>query len=267
MTSLGSILIIDDEDGLRNTLSRILHKIGCVVVGAATGNEALRLLSLSPYDLVFLDLRLPDMDGLQVLQQIRNYDPKLPVILFTAYGSMDSALKAMHLGATDYLLKPIDPDQLISRTKSVLRDQAIERRRKELQTQIAALQEELRLLDSEVSPETPSRHPPAPPDIRFIRRGSLTLDTQARRIIFGDKEITLPPASFDYFLVLVRHAPDVVSYQTLVTEAQGYQTGISEARELSRWHVHVIRQAFEANPGSPHAVINVRGKGYRLLLD
>jgi len=266
MTAIGNILIIDDEASLLNTLSRILQKVGCSVIGAANGAEALRLLSNSPFDLVYLDLWLPDMNGLQVLQEIRKSHPKLPVILLTAHGSMDTALKAMRLGATDYLIKPIDPEQLISHTRSMLKIQEIERRRKEIQLQITTLQEELRLLDGENPP--PIQSTPSPPlsDMRFIRHGLLSVDIQARRITFDEKEIPLPPSSFDYFLVLTRHAPDTVPFQMLVTEAQGYQVGLSESRALARWHVHVIRQAFEVDPTLPR-ILNERGQGYRLILD
>lgn len=267
MTHLGNVLIIDDEAGLRNTLTRILQKIGCNAIGAQNGSEALSLLSNSPFDMVFLDLWLPVMDGLQILSEIRKIDPKLPVILLTAHGSMDSALKAMRLGATDYLIKPVNPDQLISLTKSVLKTQEIERRRKEIQSQIGLLQDELKALDGEIDLDAQPTLLSSQLEKRYIVRGLLNVDTQARRITFGEGEIDLPPATFDYFLVLARHAPEVVSYQTLAAEAQGYHTSSTEARELSRWHIHVIRQAFEADPSSPRRILNVRGQGYRLLLD
>jgi len=267
MTNLGNVLIIDDEAGLRNTLTRIIQKIGCNAMGAQNGGEALSLLSNSPFDLVFLDLWLPDMDGLQILSEIRKIDTKLPVILLTAHGSMDSALKAMRLGATDYLIKPVNPDQLISLTKAVLKTQEIERRRREIQSQIGLLQDELRALDGEDDFHTQPTLIASQLEKRYIVHGSLNVDTQARRITFGEREFNLPPATFDYFLVLARHAPEVVSYQTLAAEAQGYHTSNAEARELSRWHMHVIRQAFEADPSSPRLILNVRGQGYRLLLD
>jgi DNA-binding response OmpR family regulator len=267
MNILGNVLIIDDEAGLRTTLARILQKIGCSAMGAQNGGEALSLLSNSTFDLVFLDLWLPDMDGLQILSEIRNMDNKIPVILLTAHGSMDSALKAMRLGATDYLIKPVNPEQLISLTESILKTQEVERRRKEIQSQIALLQDELKALDGEIDINLQPALPSHQLEKRYIVHGLLRVDTQARRITFGEREIDLPPASFDYFLVLARHAPEVVSYQTLAVEAQGYQTTSEEARELSRWHMHVIRQALEMDPSSPRLILNVRGQGYRLLLD
>ena len=80
-----------------------------------------------------------------------------------------------------------------------------------------------------------------------------------------DRTINLPPATFDYLIVLVRHAPNVVDYETLVTEAQGYQVESREAQELVKWHVHHIRQAIEPDVREPVYLINVRGIGYRLV--
>lgn len=77
--------------------------------------------------------------------------------------------------------------------------------------------------------------------------------------------VSLPPTSFDYLLVLARHAPNIVDVQTLVSEAQGYEADTREAQELSKWHVHHIRQAIEPDSRKPIYVINVRGKGYRLV--
>ena len=72
---------------------------------------------------------------------------------------------------------------------------------------------------------------------------------------------------FDYLVVLARHAPDVVAYQTLVVEAQGYQTDLREAQELAKWHIHILREALEPESGTPRHILNVRGSGYRLVTD
>jgi DNA-binding response OmpR family regulator len=97
---------------------------------------------------------------------------------------------------------------------------------------------------------------------RFLKRGNLVLDLHKRRLIIHEQTINLPPTSFDYLLILARHSPDVVDYRTLVTEAQGYQTDVREAQELTKWHIHQLRQAIEDD-----ILINVRGAGYRLVAD
>jgi len=262
----GTILVIDDEDILRQTLGRVLRRVGFQVTTAGDGHEALRLLNEAVYDLVFLDIRLPGMDGLQILKEIRQRNARQPVILLTAYGSLQTALEALRLGATDYLLKPVDPEVLVARTRVLLEELAVERRRKEVQEQIARLQDDLRTLEAGPAP-TPSGYPTTPPEERFLKRGGLILDLQARRATWRDSVITLPPATFDYLAALARHTPDIVSYQAIVIEAQGYQADPNEARELAKWHVHTIRQALEADPARPRHLINVRGEGYRLLID
>src|SRR5512136_2342202 len=134
---MGNILVIDDEESLRHTLGRVLRQAGYEVTTAGEGNEALRLINsgyenTSPYDVVYLDIRLPGMDGLQVLKEIRQRDAHLPVILLTAYGSLKTALEALRLGATGYLIKPLDPEVLVARTRVLLEEQALERRRREV---------------------------------------------------------------------------------------------------------------------------------------
>jgi len=86
-------------------------------------------------------------------------------------------------------------------------------------------------------------------------------------LLMDEQAINLPPTSFDYLVVLARHAPEVVDYQTLVAEAQGYQADPREAQELTKWHIHHIRQAVETDPRNPTYILNVRGTGYRLLAD
>ncbi len=258
------VLIVDDEANLRQTLARILHQLGCEVTTAADGVEALQRLESAPYDLVYLDIRLPGMDGLQVLRQVHDRYPQLAVVLLTAFASIKSAVEAVRLGATDYLIKPITPEALIARTRTILADQAVQRRRREIQEQIDALQAELKTLD-QAPVVTPSFITPV--DDRFLKRGALSLDLHTRRATYIDRVLTLPPTAFDYLVVLARHAPDVVSYQALVVEAQGYQTDLRQAQELTKWHIHTLREALERESAGSCHLLTVRGSGYRLVVD
>lgn len=266
MNSNGHILIVDDEASLRQTLARILQRAGFEVTSTATGVEGLALLSQHPFDLVYLDIRMPDMSGLEVLKTIHTKFPELPVILFTAQPDLNSAVEALRSGAIDYLLKPLKPQTIIDRTKSILTHKQKERRKRELQRQIDTLQTELNALEREniVQPEQTSQRTQISDD-RFLKRGRLTLDMHTRRVMMNERVINLPPTSFDYLLVLARHTPNVVDYQTLISEAQGYETDPHEAQELTKWHVHQIRQAIEPDAHNPSYVINVRGVGYRLV--
>ncbi len=264
----GHILIIDDEASLRQTFARILQRAGFEVTTAANGKEGLALADAHPFDLVYLDIRMPDMSGLEVLKTIHAKLPELPVILFTAQPDLHSAVEALRRGATDYLLKPLKPQTIIDRTQVVLEDQQKKRRKRELQRQLNALQAQIKTLENSVA-DAEEATPPgtARPDDRYLKRGMLTLDMHTRRVMMGERVINLPPTSFDYLLALARHAPHVVDYQTLVVEAQGYQTDMREAQELTKWHIHHIRQAIEKDPHNPAHLINVRGTGYRFIAD
>jgi DNA-binding response OmpR family regulator len=266
MNSNGHILIVDDEASLRQTLARILQRADYEVTTTANGNEALKLLSQHAFDLVYLDIRMPDISGLEVLRLIHAKYPELPVILFTAQPDLNSAVEAVRSGAIDYLLKPLKPQTIIERTQSVLVNKQKERRKRELQRQIDTLQAELSSLEREDSsqPGEASQQRDIS-DNRFLRRGLLTLDMLTRRVTLNERVVNLPPTSFDYLLVLARHTPNVVDYQTLVSEAQGYATDPHEAQELTKWHIHHIRQVLEPDARNPIYVINVRGTGYRLV--
>jgi len=263
------ILVIDDEPVLRKTLARILKRNGFEeTITAANAGEGISMIAAQEFDLICLDIRLPDMSGLEALKTIRSIRPELPVILFTAQPDLTSAMQAVRLDAADYLLKPIKPEILLKRAKEVLERTARERRKREIQSQIETWQAELKKLEDGEAP-IESTIPPMiqPVDDRFLSRGKLTLDIHARRVMLGEQTTSLPPATFDYLLVLARHAPHVVDFQTLVVEAQGYETNKREAQILSKWHIHYIRQAIESNGQHPAFVINVRGHGYRLVID
>jgi DNA-binding response OmpR family regulator len=267
MSDSGHILVIDDEAALRHTLARIFQRAGFDITTSASGQEALALLSQQPFDLVYLDIRMPDMNGLEVLKAIHLRLPELPVVLFTAQPDLSSALEALRQGATDYLLKPLQPQKMIERTRSILAGRERERRKHAIQSQLEALQTELRNLEGtgDVQPEAASNEFNA--SERFLTRGKLTLDLHTRRLVIDERTASLPPTSFDYLLVLMRHAPNMVDYRTLVAEAQGYQAEFREAQELAKWHIHHIRQAIEPDVHDPIFLVNVRGAGYRLVPD
>jgi len=267
MNTAGHILIIDDEAILRRMMARVLQRAGYEVTTAANGKEGIALTSEHHFDLLYLDIRMPEMNGLEVLKTIHEKFPDLPVILFTAQPDLHSAVEALRRGATDYLLKPLRPQTVITRTETILASKREERHRRELQRQIEALQAELSALQSgkaDAGEAKPQQSPTL--DDRFVKCGRLTLDLHTRRVTMNERAVSLPTTSFDFLLVLARHAPNVVDYQTLVCEALGYETDRREAQELSRWHVHHIRQVIEEDIRNPVYVINVRGTGYRLAM-
>jgi DNA-binding response OmpR family regulator len=269
MNTEGHILIIDDEASLRQTMARILQRAGFEVTTATDAKDGLTLITGHPFDLVFLDIRMPDMTGLELLKIIHVRNPDLPVILFTAQPDLNSAVEAVRSGAIDYLLKPLKPQTILDRTKAVLEKNRKEKRKREIQRQIETLQAELNTLEKDEGAEKTDRALKQAPvsNDRYVKCGSLTLDLYSRRVTISDRVVDIQPTSFDYLLVLARHSPNVVDFQTLVSEAQGYETDTREAQELSKWHIHHIRQAIEPDQRKPMHVINVRGTGYRLVME
>src|SRR5690242_8636894 len=160
MNPSAHILVVDDEPNLRRTVARVLQRAGFEVTTASNGKEGLALLSGHTFDLVFMDIRMPDMNGLEALKAIHTTNPQLPVILFTGQPDLNSAVIALRQGALDYLQKPLKPEIIIERAKTVLEKLERERRRKELLSQIETLQEELRDLTNiektELNPSPPA---------------------------------------------------------------------------------------------------------------
>src|SRR5512136_1567105 len=118
-----SILIIDDEPNLRRSLGLILQRAGYIITSASNAAEAIHLLQAGAYDLTFLDIKLPDQNGIQLLPQIRDLYPEMPVVILTAHATLDTAIGAVRLGARDYLLKPVDPENILNRVKSILQEE------------------------------------------------------------------------------------------------------------------------------------------------
>jgi two-component system, OmpR family, alkaline phosphatase synthesis response regulator PhoP len=267
MNITGHILVIDDEASLRKTMARILQQAGFQVTTAEDAEQGLAFLKTSTFDLILTDLRMPGIHGLDALKLITANYPSLPVILFTAQPDVNSAVEALRHGATDYLLKPLKPEVLIERVKTILLNQQKEKRKKEILQQIEALQQELKKIENGDAGNQVPALPDIPSTERYISRGGLVLDLLSRRVTINEESLNLPPTSFDYLLVLARHTPNVVDYQTLVAEAQGYQADFREAQELTKWHIHQIRQVLEKDTRNPTRLINVRGTGYRLLTE
>lgn len=118
------ILIVDDDPYFLRVLCRILTGEDFLVKTAEGEVEAARILQENPFDLIISDLRLPDGDGLSLLQEIRNSGSQVPVVILTAYGEVDSYLEAMNAGATEYLNKPVKSEELLAVVRSCLRPRA-----------------------------------------------------------------------------------------------------------------------------------------------
>ena len=134
----GAVLIVDDERSIRVGLTGLLGKEGYTVQAAESGQVALRLLSEHAFDLVFTDLRMPEIDGMQVLTHIGENYPETSVIMMTAYGSEKIAVEAMKAGARDYIVKPFDNEEVKLLVQQVLEQQALRREVKHLHARLDA---------------------------------------------------------------------------------------------------------------------------------
>jgi DNA-binding response OmpR family regulator len=262
-----SILVVDDEPNLRHTLGLILQHAGYLVTTASNAQEARHSLEAGPFNLVFLDIKLPDVSGMSLLPEIRKLYAEMPVLILTGHATVDTAMESVRHGARDYLVKPVDPVYLLGRVKEILSEKSQSQKRRELVKQIQNLLIELNEIDGTLTFPTGLLTSVSPSDpTRLLRKGSLTLDQHTRTVLCGEQIITLPPSRFDYLVTLVRHSPNPVTYETLVIESQGYQVTRNEAREIARWQVHELRKAIEREPDNPKLIITIRNVGYRLVV-
>jgi len=266
MPQASSILIVDDEPNLRRSLAMILQREGCQVTAAGSAAEALRYLEAGVFQLAFLDIKMPDMDGITLLGEVRAKYPDMPIFIITAHATLETAVQAVRLGANDYLMKPIEPETIVQRVREALTDQRLPQRRRAITSQLHELVSELRQLDNPAEPSPESAAPAeAARDARYLQRGTFRLDLHTRTLELGERAIPLPPSTFNFLVSLLRHSPDPVTYEILVQEAQGYDLSRAEARELARGQAHELRKALESDLRNPRYVITVRDVGYRLV--
>jgi DNA-binding NtrC family response regulator len=126
-SSKGNILVVDDEEIMRESLSAWLQEDGFQVDALETGRQAMDIIRHQVYDAILLDLKLPDMDGLEILKASKKYQPNTPVMIITAYGSVDTAIQAMKEGASDYITKPFNPEEVSLTLHHVINDVALKR--------------------------------------------------------------------------------------------------------------------------------------------
>jgi DNA-binding response OmpR family regulator len=119
------ILVVDDKRNIRNNLGMVLEAEGYKVDTASNGDEALLRVKEGRYDIVFADIQMPKMDGLELLRYLRGLRPKMPVVMLTAYGTVSRAVEAMKLGAVDFIEKPFDPKSVLLLCEEILQREKI----------------------------------------------------------------------------------------------------------------------------------------------
>jgi len=267
MRPQNTILIVDDDNRLRLSLSLVLQKENYHVETAENAEAALDCLQRRKYDLMFLDLNMPGMSGIDLLVEVHRHYPKIPVLILTAYAALESAIQAIRLGARDYLIKPVEPALILTRVAEILAEREQPARKKEIISQMQTLLSELQEMKGEDATPTSALAALPPVDsARFLKKGDFDLDLHARHVSLNGRYIPVTGANFDFLSTLLRHAPKAVSHKTLVKEAQGYDITSAEARDLTRWRIHELRKVIEADPRHPQYILTVRGIGYRLAV-
>jgi DNA-binding response OmpR family regulator len=260
MSQAAQILIVDDESSIRLTLSALLKRAGFEVTSAENGPEAVALLERQAFELMLVDLKMPGMDGMQVVAAARRRQPDLAIIVLTGHGSLETAVEGLHHGVFDYLLKTTEPAQVIERVKAGLQARAQRMRERTLLDVVGTAVQELRGTQN-TAPADPGANAAGE---RAITVGALHLDTWRQEATLGGRTLALTPTEFRVLLCLAEHAGTMLSYAHLVRCAQGYDSDEIEAGELIKPHIHHLRQKLEPDPSAPRYILNVRGKGYLL---
>jgi len=258
MSQSSRILMVDDEANIRLTLGALLRRAGFDVTPAECGAEAVALLERQPFDLLLVDLMMPEMDGMQVVAAARQRQLDIAIIVLTGHGSLDTAVEGLHQGIFDYVLKTTAPDQVIARIQAglVAREHAL--RQRALLDVVGTAMQELRGPAQQRSSESMTASE------QMFTVGALQLDTWRQVARLAGPRLALTPTEFRVLLCLAEHAGTMLSYAQLVRSAQGYDAGELEAAELIKPHIHHLRQKLEPDSSTPRYILNVRGKGYML---
>ncbi|MBC8496939.1 MAG: response regulator transcription factor [Chloroflexi bacterium] len=221
------VLVVDDENTLRDFVRRNLEVRGYTVVTASNGLEALALFNTQNVDLVILDLMMPRMDGLETTRRIRQRST-VPIIILTALDEESDKIKAFDLGADDYLTKPFGVGELLARVKAVLRR---------------------------------SRWTEPPTRQGRLIHGDIIVDLERHEVTARGEEVKLTPTEFNLLAYLMEYAGKVLPHQAILKNVWGPEYG--EETEYLRVYIGHLRQKIEENPSKPNYIMTERGIGYR----
>ena len=223
-----TILVVDDEKTLRETLAESLEIEGFTVVQAADGREAVESFRRHHPDLILLDLMLPELSGTEVCRIVRS-ESDVPILMLTAKSAEVDKVVGLELGADDYVTKPFSFRELLARIRALLR-------RSEQQAQAS--------------------------DQETIELGAVKVDLAGRRLLRGSEVLPVKPKAYELLLFLIRNAGHVFTRDQLLERVWGYDYA-GETRTVDV-HVHWLRAQIEADPANPVYLETVRGVGYVL---
>lgn len=228
-----NILVVDDDDEIRDLLEFDLQQSGYNVDTAKNGLEGLEKALSTHYDLILLDVMMPKMNGFDVCKNIRNAKNPVPILLLTAKGTINDKTEGFECGADDYLIKPFDIQEVLLRVRALLR------------RGISPSASEIDSFKNEV-----------------LKAGDIEIFPDDLEVSILGSKIKLTPTEFEILYCLMQHFNKSVSLATLLNEVWGYDS--DEDVRMLRVHVGGLRQKIEKNPKTPrylHTVINV---GYKL---
>jgi two-component system, OmpR family, KDP operon response regulator KdpE len=223
-----SILIVDDEEAIRQFLFVTLTSQGYAITEAASGQEALSSVSSQHPDLIILDLVLPDIDGLEITRRLRQWT-RIPIIILSVRGSEKDKIAALDAGADDYLTKPFSAGELLARIRVAW------------------------------------RHQPSSPEEALFINGTLIADLSLRKITMSGQEVQLTPTEYDILRVMVEHAGRVLTHRQLLQKVWGEQYG--DELHMLHVNISNLRKKIEPDPARPQYIITEPGVGYRLRIE
>jgi two-component system KDP operon response regulator KdpE len=219
-----SVLVVDDEPAIRRLLRTSLSAQGYRVIEAERGSEAIDSIRQQRPDVVVLDLGLPDIDGLAVIQRARE-DSAVPIIVLSSRSDERGKVEALDLGADDYVTKPFGMEELVARIRTALRHR----------------------LQQQGEPAV------------FVS-GDLAVDLVHRIVKVQGKEVKLSPKEYDLLQLLVAHAGKVLTHRFIIGEVWKTPTDV----QYLRIYIKQLRQKIETNPQQPQHILTETGVGYRL---
>ncbi|MGZ5903063.1 MAG: response regulator transcription factor, partial [Reyranella sp.] len=219
------ILIVEDDPALRNSIRSILERSGHEVQTAGDGAAGARGLATKAYDIVLLDIGLPFVDGWRILQTLED-KPVPSVIVISARGEERDKVRALDMGADDYLAKPFGADELLARIRAVLR-----------------------------------RAQPTSAAAKVIRAGDVTVDLGSQAVLRDGEEIRLSPTEYGLLAALAEHAGQAMDHRTLLRTVWG--PGYGDERNYLRTFIQRLRVKLEADPKNPEVIVTVGARGYR----
>ncbi len=228
------ILVVEDHGDIAHLLELHLRDLGCDVTVAADGATGLNQAARGDFDLIILDLMLPDMDGLEVCRQVRARPGYIPILILTAKSSELDRVLGLELGADDYLTKPFSIRELLARVKALFRR-----------------------VDALSQGDADSR------GSRPIEVGELTIDPQKRTVVQAGQPVQLTGKEFDLLVQFASHPGRVYTRSQLLDLVWG--PGHDGYEHTVNSHINRLRAKIEANPSEPRYILTVWGVGYKLF--